>query len=80
MVGSVAAAWQSSIGAVSAGSLFTFLQSAGIGGTAAALFVGGGLAETLVAIGATAVAALKKVRDNVSSFWGSLTRGLCRQD
>ncbi|KAL9632646.1 MAG: hypothetical protein Q9204_003711 [Flavoplaca sp. TL-2023a] len=89
VVGSVAAGWQSSIGAVSAGSLFAFLQSAGMGGAAAGLFVGGGVVGGLIAAGATIMAAVggwervrdrfvgwaEKVRDGVGSFWGSLFRG-----
>ena len=89
MAGSLAAGWQASIGLVNAGSLFAFLQSAGMGGAAAGLFVGGGVTGGLIAAGATIVAALgvrekirdgfitwaQQVRDGVGRFWRSLFGG-----
>ncbi len=51
LLGSVAAGWQASIGSVAAGSLFAFLQSAAMGGTAVGLFNGIGALALLVAIG-----------------------------
>lgn len=47
----MAAGWQASIGSVAAGSLFAFLQSAAMGGTAVGLFNGIGALALLVAIG-----------------------------
>ena len=55
---SLATVWQSSIGVVRANSLFSLLQSAGMSGAAAGLFIGGGVAGGLVASGATVVAVM----------------------
>ena len=49
VAGSIAAGWQSSIGLVSAGSLFAFLQSAAMGGAAMAGIVGLGVAGLAIA-------------------------------
>lgn len=55
IIGSMAAAWQSSIGSVAAGSLFAFLQSAAMGGAAMGLFAGFGVLGAVVAmVGAAA--------------------------
>lgn len=54
--GSIAAGWQAAIGAVEAGSLFAFCQSAAMGGAAAAGLAGTGAAGTVVALGASASA------------------------
>ena len=50
-LGSFAAAWQSSIGSVATGSLFAFLQSAGMGGAAAGLFAALGIAGAVGLVG-----------------------------
>ncbi|KAI9730422.1 MAG: hypothetical protein M1834_005932 [Cirrosporium novae-zelandiae] len=52
VAGSVAAGWQSSIGAVSAGSLFAVCQSAAMGGAVASTIAGVGAAGAGVGIGA----------------------------
>ena len=54
IAGSAAAAWQSSMGLVQAGSLFTWCQSAAMGGAA----VGGIVAAGSVGVGAAAAATL----------------------
>jgi hypothetical protein len=61
VAGSAAAAWQSSIGAVSAGSLFAWCQSAAMGGAAASTIcafgaASGGVTALATAAGATAAA------------------------
>lgn len=50
VVGSAAAAWQASLGAVEAGSLFAWLQSAAMGGAAAAPIAATGLAGAGTAV------------------------------
>lgn len=50
IIGSMAAAWQASIGSVAAGSLFSFLQSAAMGGAAMGLFTGVGVLGGVVTI------------------------------
>lgn len=54
VVGSMAAAWQATIGNVVAGSLFAFLQSAAMGGAAMGLFAGFGVLGAIVAMGGAA--------------------------
>ena len=49
--GSIAAGWQASIGNVAAGSLFSTLQSAGMGGAAAGIFTGIGVTGGVVTTG-----------------------------
>jgi len=61
---SLAAAWQSSIGIVVAGTPFTFLQSAAMGGAAAGIFYGIGGAGLAVVAGA-------KVAGFVRGWWNS---------
>ena len=51
VAGSLAAAWQSSIGVLAAGSPFAFLQSAAMGGAAAGAFYGVGVAGLAVLAG-----------------------------
>ena len=67
VAGSIAAGWQSSIGIVSAGSLFAFLQSAAMGGAAMTGFVGfgvGGLAlASFAAVTAIGNDRLRRARD-----------------
>jgi len=62
-VGSAAAAWQSSIGLVEAGSFFTWCQSAAMGGAA----VGGILATGFAGAGVAVVAALTGALDDVNA-------------
>ena len=62
VAGSWAAAWQSSIGIVAAGSPFAFLQSAAMGGAAAGVIYGSGLA------GLAALAA-KKMYERTYTRW-----------
>lgn len=50
VAGSIAAGWQASLGTVAAGSLFSFLQGAAMGGTAIGLFGGIGAVGALVAV------------------------------
>lgn len=57
LIGSAAAAWQSSIGVVQAGSLFTWCQSAAMGGAAINGIVAGGVAGGGVAVAASGAAA-----------------------
>ena len=65
---SIAAAWQASIGNVVAGSLFSFLQSAGMGGAGAGIFTAMGMAGSLIAAGALAVGVLDKLPANHKSL------------
>ncbi len=51
ILGSMAATWQASIGSVAAGSLFSFLQSAAMGGAAMGLFTGVGAVGAVIAVG-----------------------------
>lgn len=53
VAGSAAAAWQSSVGLVQAGSLFAWCQSAAMGGAAVSGIVAGGAAGGSVALAAT---------------------------
>ena len=53
VAGSVAAGWQSALGSVAAGGLFSFLQSAAMGGTAAGLFTGIGIFGAVAFVGPT---------------------------
>lgn len=59
---SIAAAWQSSIGIVAAGTPFAFLQSAAMGGAAAGVFYGAGVAGLAVLAG-------KKAFDWAVEWW-----------
>ena len=51
--GSIAAGWQASIGAVEAGSLFAFCQSAAMGGAAASGLMSAGSVSTAMAVAAS---------------------------
>jgi len=57
VAGSAAAAWQSSIGLVEAGSIFAWCQSAAMGGAAVGGIMATGLAGAGVAVGATVAGA-----------------------
>ena len=59
VLGSAATAWQSSIGAVQAGTLFTWCQSAGMGGAAFNGIVAAGATGGGVAMAATGAAAAR---------------------
>ena len=61
VAGSIAAGWQASMGSVVAGSLFSFLQSAAMGGAAMGVFAGIG------ALGGAVVAAA-----GLASLWGKV--------
>ena len=67
VAGSIAAGWQSSIGLVSAGSLFALLQSAAMGGAAMMGIVGFGLfgavVASLAAFGTIKEDKLEKIKD-----------------
>ncbi|KAH9208332.1 hypothetical protein DL95DRAFT_467840 [Leptodontidium sp. 2 PMI_412] len=58
LVGSAAAAWQSSLGIVQGGSIFAWCQSAAMGGAAVGGILVTGLAGGGVAVGATVAGAL----------------------
>lgn len=64
VAGSLAAAWQSSIGIVAAGTPFGFLQSTAMGGAAASIFYGAGVAGL-------AGLAIKKAVGWVTKWWNS---------
>jgi hypothetical protein len=51
VLGSMAAGWQASVGSVAAGSLFSFLQIAAMGGAAMGLFTGVGAVGAAIAVG-----------------------------
>lgn len=59
--GSIAAGWHASIENVAAGSLFSTLLSAGMGGAAAGIFTGIGVTGGVVTVGATAAMVIKKL-------------------
>ena len=59
VLGSAAAAWQSSIGVVQAGTLFSWCQGAAMGGAAINGIVAGGAAGGGVAMAATGAAAAR---------------------
>ena len=61
VAGSAAAAWQASIGSVAAGTLFSFLQGAAMGGAALGVITSIGAAGAAVAV-ATALLSSEKVR------------------
>ena len=63
LAGSAAAAWQSSLGLVEAGSFFAWCQSAAMGGAA----VGGILATGLAGVGAAVGAAVTGALDDVAT-------------
>lgn len=62
IIGSMAAAWQASIGSVAAGSLFSFLQAAAMGGAAMGFFTGVGVLGGVIAVGG-ALATVKVVKE-----------------
>lgn len=67
VVGSVAAGWQASIGSVVAGSLFSFLQSAAMGGAAMGLFTGVGVLGAVIAVGG-GLATVQVVKEGCREF------------
>ncbi len=62
LAGSAAAAWQSSMGIVEAGSIFAWCQSAAMGGAAVGGILATGLAGASVAVGAAVTGALDDLR------------------
>lgn len=65
VAGSILAGWQASMGNVVAGSLFSFLQSAAMGGAAIGLFTGIGVVVGLVAVAGVG-ASVDVVREKIS--------------
>ncbi|EPE27550.1 hypothetical protein GLAREA_04341 [Glarea lozoyensis ATCC 20868] len=63
VAGSLAAAWQSSIGIVQGGSVFAFLTSAGAGGAATAAFMATGVAGASLLVAATGAGFFDKLRN-----------------
>jgi hypothetical protein len=61
VAGSAAAAWQSSLGLVQAGSLFSWFQSAAMGGAAVGGILATGLAGAGIAVGAAVAGTLDDV-------------------
>lgn len=75
VLGSATAAWQSSIGSVVAGSLFSFLQSAAMGGAAMGLFTGlGGLGAVIALSGALTI--IPTMKERCREFIEKATTGL----
>lgn len=72
VLGSVAAGWQASIGSVAAGSLFSFLQSAAMGGAAMGLFTGVGVLGAVVAVGG-GLATIQVVKERCGEVMGVAT-------
>lgn len=70
--GSIAAGWQASIGAVEAGSLFAFCQSAAMGGAAASGLIGAGSASTAIAVAASTLPSAAILRQ---TFIGKFRKG-----
>jgi hypothetical protein len=68
VAGSAAAAWQSSIGLVEAGSIFAWCQSAAMGGAAVGGILATGLGGAGVAVGATVAGALDSVDEGVEGL------------
>lgn len=64
VLGSVAAGWQATIGSVASGSVFSFLQSAAMGGAAMGLFTGIGVLGAVIAVGGV-LAVKERCRDFV---------------
>ena len=71
VAGSVAAAWQTFLGNIAAGSLFAFLQSAGMGGAAASVFAGIGIAGAGALVG---IAPIASRMDEIGERVGDATR------
>ncbi|KAI9746309.1 MAG: hypothetical protein M1818_000020 [Claussenomyces sp. TS43310] len=68
VAGSAAAAWQSSMGIVEAGSIFAWCQSAAMGGAALGGIAATGLSGAGIVVGATVAGALDDVDSNSSNF------------
>ena len=78
IIGSIAAAWQASIGSVAAGSLFSFLQAAAMGGAAMGLFTGFGVLGAIIAMigAATTVEVVKgKCQEVIGNSAKKMTAG-----
>ena len=78
VAGSIAAGWQSSIGLVSAGSIFAFLQSAAMGGTAMLGIVGFGLAGAGVAGGAAFLNIEENQLEKIKDAGAAVTESVIR--
>ncbi len=81
VAGSAAAAWQSSIGLVQAGSVFAWCQSAAMGGAAVGGILATGIAGAGVAVGATIAGSLDDVDITASDlkeiFLAAWRREIC---
>lgn len=75
VVGSMAAAWQATIGNVVAGSLFAFLQSAAMGGAAMGFFVGLGVLGAVVAMSGAA-STIDVVKEKSQAIIETSSRGM----
>lgn len=67
VLGSMAAGWQAFIGSVAAGSLFSFLQSAAMGGAAMGLFTVVGVLGAVIAVGGV-LATVQVVKERCGEF------------
>ena len=76
--GSIAAAWQSSIGNVVAGSLFALFQSAGMGGATSAIIAGIGLLNLALLFAAFATTLLGDRRDKLREAAASVATKLAK--
>ncbi len=81
VAGSLATAWQSSVGSVAAGSLFAWCQSAAMGGAAASAIAATGAAGGAVAAAATAagVAATRRPNADEAEELFRLFKKVCRK-
>ncbi|KAL8792656.1 MAG: hypothetical protein Q9195_004716 [Heterodermia aff. obscurata] len=78
---SAAAAWQASMGSVVAGGLFSFLQSAAMGGAAMGVFTGIGTAGAVVAVaaGLASPERVGEVIETVRSFSEGVVNGVAEK-
>ena len=81
VLGSVAAGWQASIGSVAAGSLFSFLQSAAMGGAAMGLFTGVGILGGVIAVcgGLTTIPFIKERCQDFMDEAATAVKGGCQK-
>ncbi|MCJ1422216.1 hypothetical protein MMC29_000095 [Sticta canariensis] len=77
VLGSVTAGWQAFIGSVASGSLFSFLQSAAMGGAAMGLFTGIGVLGAVIAVGGV-LAVKKRCREFVGEA-ATVVKGGCQK-
>lgn len=81
VAGSLAAAWQASIGSVAAGTLFSFLQGAAMGGAALGVITGFGAAGAAVAVATALVSSerVRKVGKAVRNFAEGVVNGIAEK-